>query len=203
MDEKIYYIILGPWTIPSILRKNDKILSQENCLYNYYQDNLKNGIWFRSENIQFDKIIKQLKEEELSLDQRIVLRGYIRTDEIGKKRTLNLFSVFIPMLVAAIIGFAAVVLSKENEMGIIYENIAATFITVIVLIAIYFSLLMHMSNREAKSSIVRTALDAYEELIKMKGNSLGCEGDSIKPSSNVEDDGTSLDIPKAAEVTEK
>lgn len=158
---RTYYIASGPWTTPSILSKKDKELSQEESLYNYYRDDLMGGLWLKTDNKQMDRILKELSVKDLNLDERIILKGYTDIDKIGKKSNFNIFSIFIPMIVAVFIGFGAAHLSESSSVE---KNVA--FYGAMGLVSVYIIVIAHLSRREAKTSIVRKSLDVYDEIIK-------------------------------------
>lgn len=160
--KRMMLVVCGSWTTMSIVRKEDRKFSEDECLYYFYQNTLRSGLWF-DDNAQLRRIEETLKRQNLTKEQRIRLRSYIHIDVFNRSDVFNVMSMLIPMLVAALIGFGVAISQDTSIMKQVSTNQA--FFGAIIVITIYVFILNHLSRRRTKASVVKEGLDIYEKLM--------------------------------------
>jgi len=103
---KLIYILCGPFTTGAILKLNEKEMSEEEYIYDFYRNKLRSGLW-TNDYKKLDLLVEVLKKENLSREQRIKLRRYINVDKMTRNDLFAIMTISTNVLIAAFIGFGA------------------------------------------------------------------------------------------------
>lgn len=164
---KMVLILSGPWSTIFILKKEDRILTNEESLRNFYFEELRKGIWLKKDTMQFERILNTLNQKEVGLEDLNKLQSYAKIFNHGFSGAFNVFSITLTMIVAAFIAYSvAQAQILKIEAVPTEENILKALIAAGVLIFAYTIILSHLTRRKVKTNVVQEAIEFYKDEIK-------------------------------------